>query len=70
MKAAGLVLVILGILALVYQGFTYTHERQVLKVGPISAQKKETQTVPIPPILGVVAILGGAGLLVYGSKNA
>ena len=69
MKAAGLILVILGILALIYQGVSYTHERQVLKVGPISAQKQETQTIPIPPVLGVIAIVGGAALLIYGSKN-
>ena len=70
MKAAGLILVILGILALVYQGITYTHDKQVLKVGPISAHEQETQTVPIPPILGVVAILGGGAMFIYGSKNA
>ena len=70
MKAAGIVLILLGVLALVYQGISYTQDKQVLKVGPISAHKQETQTIPIPPILGVVAILGGGALLVFGNKNA
>lgn len=68
MKAAGFVLIILGMLALIYQGITYTHEKQFLKVGPIQAQKKETNTIPISPIFGVIAIVGG-GLLVYGAER-
>ena len=69
MKAAGLVLIVLGVLALVYQGITYTHQKRVLKVGPIQATKKETSTIPIPPILGVIAIVGGGVLLLYGNKS-
>ena len=69
MKAAGLVLVILGILALVYQGVTYTHHKQILKMGPIDAERKVTSTIPIPPILGVIAIVGGGALLLYGGKR-
>ncbi len=70
MKAAGLIIVVLGILALVYQGFTSTQQKQVLKLGPISAQRSEKHTIPIPPILGVVAILAGGALFVYGGKKA
>ena len=68
MKALGVVLIVLGVLALAYGGFTYTHEKKVVDLGPIQASKKETSTLPLPPILGVVAILGGGILLVTGKK--
>jgi hypothetical protein len=68
MKALGVVLIVLGVLALAYGGFTYTHEKKVVDLGPLQASKKETSTVPLPPILGVVAILGGGILLVTGKK--
>jgi len=50
-SVAGFLLVILGVLALAYQGFTYTHREKVLDVGPIHATKDTQETVPIPPIL-------------------
>jgi hypothetical protein len=68
MKAIGVVLIVLGVLALAYGGFTYTHEKKVVDLGPIQASKKETNTVPLPPILGVVAIIGG-GVLVFAGKK-
>jgi uncharacterized membrane protein YidH (DUF202 family) len=68
MKALGVVLIVLGVLALAYGGFTYTRQKKVVDLGPIQASKKETSTVPLPPILGVVAILGGGVLLVTGKK--
>ncbi len=68
MKISGLILVVLGILALLYQGFTYTREKPFLKVGPIEARERETRTVPISPILGVIAVVGG-GLLIYGGAR-
>jgi hypothetical protein len=66
---AGLVLVILGVLALVYQGFTYTTQKKVLDVGPIQATKTEHNTVPLPPIVGGLALVGGIVLMVAGSKS-
>jgi uncharacterized membrane protein YidH (DUF202 family) len=68
MKALAVVLIVLGVLALAYGGFTYTHQKKVVDLGPIQASKKETSTVPLPPILGVVAILGGGILLVTAKK--
>jgi hypothetical protein len=68
MKALGVVLIVLGVLALAYGGFTYTHQKKVVDLGPIQASKKETSTVPLPPILGVVAIIGGGILVVTGKK--
>jgi uncharacterized membrane protein YidH (DUF202 family) len=68
MKVLGIVLIVVGILALAYGGFTYTHEKKVVDLGPIQASKKETSTVPLPPILGVVAVIGGGVLLFAGKK--
>jgi hypothetical protein len=69
MKAAGIVLMILGVIALIYGGITYTTHKKVLDVGPIQAEKKETHTIPLPPVLGVLAILGGGALVWVGGKG-
>jgi hypothetical protein len=69
MKAAGIVLIILGIIALIYGGITYTTHKKILDVGPIQAEKKETHSIPLPPVLGVVAIVGGGALLLLGGRG-
>jgi len=55
----GLVLVALGIIALVYQGISYTTHKKVVDIGPIEATREEHKTIPLPPILGVIALVGG-----------
>jgi drug/metabolite transporter (DMT)-like permease len=59
----GIALVILGIVALAYQGFTYTTQKKVVDIGPIQATKEEHHTVPLSPILGVIALVGGVAVL-------
>jgi hypothetical protein len=66
---AGIVLIILGVIALAYQGFTYTRRETVLDVGPIHATADKKETVPIPPIVGALAVAGGIALLIVGSKR-
>jgi hypothetical protein len=66
----GLILVVLGALALAYQGITYTTHKKVLDIGPIQATETEHKTIPLPPILGGIALVGGIVLLVAGSKKA
>ena len=68
MKALAIVLIVLGVLALAYGGFTYTREKKVVDLGPIQATRKETNTVPLPPILGLAAIIGGGVLLFTGKR--
>ncbi|MDT7815576.1 MAG: hypothetical protein QOH35_4242 [Acidobacteriaceae bacterium] len=68
MKALGIILIVLGVLALAYGGFTYTREKKVLDLGPVQASRKETNTVPLPPILGLAAIIGGGVLLFTGKR--
>jgi len=66
---AGLVLLILGVVSLAYQGITYTTQKKVLDIGPLQATKEEKHTVPLPPVLGCLALMGGVVLLATGAKN-
>jgi hypothetical protein len=66
----GILLVILGALALAYQGFNYTRQEKVLDVGPIHATAERHERVSIPPLLGGLALVGGVALLVVGAKRA
>jgi hypothetical protein len=59
----GIILIVLGILALAYQGITYTTHKKVLDVGPLQATTEQHKTIPLPPVLGGVALLGGVVLL-------
>lgn len=65
----GILLIIFGIIALAYQGITYTTQKKVLDIGPIQATKQEHKTIPLPPIVGGIAMVGGIALLLAGSKN-
>jgi drug/metabolite transporter (DMT)-like permease len=69
MKPLGVILIVLGVLALVYQGFSYTTQKKVLDMGPIQATKQEHHTVPLPPILGALALIGGVVILVSDHKG-
>lgn len=66
----GILLIIVGVIALGYQGITYTTHKKVLDVGPIQAMKEEHKTIPLPPIVGAVALVGGVALLFAGGRNS
>jgi hypothetical protein len=66
----GLLLLVAGLAALVYQGFTYTSRETVLNLGPIHATADRDKTVILPPVLGIVAVAGGAVLLISGVRKA
>ena len=66
---AGIALIVLGIIGLIYQGIGYTKRKDVLDVGPIHATKDTHETIPIPPVLGGIALIGGIALLVVGAKS-
>lgn len=66
----GIVLVVLGIVSFAYQGINYKTNKRVLDVGPIHADKTENHTIPLPPILGGLALIGGIVLVIAGSKSA
>jgi len=65
----GIVLIVLGVVMLTYQGFTYTTEEKVLDIGPIKATAEKEKTVPLPPILGGTALAAGLVLVVLGSRK-
>lgn len=65
----GILLVVLGALALAYQGINYTHREKVLDMGPIHATKDTQEQIPLPPILGGLALAGGIALLVAGARR-
>ena len=66
---AGIVLLVLGVLSLAYQGITWTTHKKVLDVGPIQATEAEQHTLPLPPVLGRLALMGGVVLLAVGTRN-
>ncbi len=68
-KIAGIVLIVLGALALAYQGFTYTETKQDAKIGSLTIQHDETETVPLPPIIGGVCIAAGVAALFMGNRR-
>ena len=65
----GIVLIVLGLAALAYQGVTYTSREKVLDIGPIHATAEREKTVPLPPVLGIVAVAGGVVLLITGARK-
>ncbi len=62
-KAIGVILIVIGLVGLAYGGFTYTKRDKIIDIGPIEATKTETKTVPLPPIAGALALVGGVFLV-------
>ena len=73
MKSAtllGIVLIVLGALALAYQGFTYTTREKVVDLGPLKVTAEKEKTVPLPPILGALALAGGIVLVIVAARKS
>ncbi len=66
----GVVLIILGIAGLAFGGFSFTHKEKVLDLGPIQASADKKESLPIPPILGALAIVGGVVLVATSARRA
>lgn len=69
LKIVGIILIVLGVVAFIFQGITYTTREKVIDLGPIQATAEEKKTIPLPPVLGAIALVGGIVLLVVGSKK-
>ncbi|MGB6340260.1 MAG: hypothetical protein WBF32_10835 [Candidatus Aminicenantaceae bacterium] len=63
MKLVGIILIVLGVLALVYQGIQYTTKEKLIDIGPLKVTATEKKTFPLPPIVGGVAIVAGIALI-------
>lgn len=66
----GIALIILGVLALAYQGITYTTREKVIDLGPLQASVDKKKSIPLPPIIGAVALAGGVVLLIVGARKS
>ena len=69
LRTVGIVLIILGVVAFIFQGITYTTHKDIINVGPIHATAEHKKTIPLPPVLGGIALVGGIVLLVAGGKK-
>jgi uncharacterized membrane protein YidH (DUF202 family) len=65
----GILLIVLGALALAYQGFNYTRHERVMDVGPMHVTREDREWVSVPPILGGLALVAGIAVLVVGAKK-
>ncbi len=65
----GLVLIVLGIVGFAMGGFSFTHEKQDAQIGPVEISHQSTKTVPIPPVLSGIVLVGGIALVVVGAKS-
>lgn len=65
-----ILLIVVGLIAFAYQGITYTTKEKAIDLGPIQVTAEKTHTIPVPPIVGAVALVGGIVLLVMSAKKA
>jgi len=66
----GIALIVLGIVAFSYQGITYTSREKIIDIGPIQATADTQKTIPLSPLLGGLALVGGIVLVVVGAKKS
>jgi uncharacterized membrane protein len=66
----GILLILLGVVALMYQGITYTKSEKLLDFGPIHATTETQKTIPLPPVVGGLALVGGIVVLVLGERRS
>ena len=66
----GIALIILGVLALAYQGITYTTREKVIDLGPLKASVDKEKNIPLPPIVGVLALASGVVLVIVGARKS
>ena len=66
----GIILLVVGILALAYQGFTYTTREKVIDLGPVQVTAEKQKTIPLQPVLGALALGSGLVLLLVGWRRA
>ena len=66
----GIALIVVAVIAFAYQGISYTSREKVVDLGPLEMTAERTRTLPLPPIVGAVALVGGIALLVMGRKKS
>ena len=66
----GVALIILGVVALAYQGITYTTREKIIDIGPLKASVDKEKSIPLPPIVGGLALAGGVILVIMGARRS
>ena len=70
MKALAAILIVVGVGIVIWGAFGFTTREKVVDIGPIHATAEREKTIPLPPIVGTAAILGGIVILVFGNRKA
>jgi len=68
-KTLGIILIVVGLIGLAWGGLTYTTREKVVEIGPIHASRDKNHTIPLPPLAGALALIGGVVLVVAGKNN-
>lgn len=68
-KLIGIVLIVVGVIALAVGGFSYTKREKAVDLGPLEITTEQRKTIPLSPIVGLAAVAGGIALVVVGSKT-
>ena len=68
-RIAGIILIVAGLVGLIWGGLSWTDEKTVVDIGPIQATAKERKTIPIPPVVGGIAVVAGIVLLVVPGRK-
>ncbi len=66
----GILLIVLGVFALAYEGISYTRTERVIDLGPLKVDAKREKTIPLPPILGALSLVGGVALLIASRRRS
>jgi drug/metabolite transporter (DMT)-like permease len=69
MKLAGIILIVIGVIALVYQGFSYNQTKKDAQIGSLVIQHEETEHVWVPPVIGAVCVVAGVAALALGARG-
>lgn len=69
MRIVGIVLIVIGLISLALGGINYTTKEKVVDIGPIEATAERHKTIPLPPLLGGLALTGGVVLLIVGARK-
>lgn len=69
MKLFAILLIVAGVAALAYGGLSYTRREKIVDIGPIEATAERRETIPLPPIVGALAVAGGVAMLVMGGRK-